>query len=112
MTSCISKAVSVRIQLFALTFKIKTSTICSICVNSTYDLVCHKLDLSALLFFTVFCKVGANCCSRYCALQVSCPVRKVNRQWLSSVELSRIKASSLHSDISSCQLPISPGLLT
>ena len=31
----------------------------------------------------------------YCALQVSCPVGKVNRQWLS-------QSISLHSDISSC----------
>ena len=36
-------------------------------------------------FITGFCKVILlECVSAYCALQVSCPVERANRQWLSS----------------------------
>ena len=35
-------------------------TVCNTCVNSAFVLVCHKLDLSALLFHCVQCKLLYN----------------------------------------------------
>ena len=36
-------------------------TICNTCVNSDFDLVCHKLDFLHY-FCIVFCKLSANSC--------------------------------------------------
>ena len=45
------------IQLFALTLQnekqLLVYTMCNNCVNSAFDSVCHKLELSALLFHCV-----------------------------------------------------------
>ena len=38
------------------TIAVLAYTICNTCVDSTFDLVCHKLDLSALLFSQCFAR--------------------------------------------------------
>ena len=38
----------------------------------------------------------------YSALQDSCPLERVNRQWLNSVMVHNTEAISLYSDIDSC----------
>ena len=38
----------------------------------------------------------------YSALQDSCPLERVNRQWLNSVMVHNTKAIGLYSDIDSC----------
>ena len=58
--------------------------------------------LHTLCFHDNTCVTGAMNVQVYSALQDSCSLERVNRQWLNSVMVHNTKAISLYSDIDSC----------
>ena len=69
-------------------------------VDGIYNLDIPTLIISVICtYFTCMCIVYE---PLYSALQDSCPLERVNRQWLNSVMVHNTKAISLYSDIDSC----------